>query len=367
MSIGRISGALLCAGILAASFAVSSMLPSNAPKKTGKVPENDYSEMIVKEPEIVRRDCVSLSVDGEFIGYYPTADDAVVAVENAAYRQVSAEYDEYDGYDIISAYDVYDVTMTEDEFLASEKSTLPRLAINVYSTSVKRVSVPFSTKYVNNANEYIGYEKVRSNGSDGVNEEIYRVVYRDGELIETKKTGEKVISYPVDKVIEQGTKYKKSTQIFIFPYDGRITSQFGGRYLMGYTNHRGIDIAGINHQKYNSTGKIERADCFGDDIHAAGSGKVVFAGYGSSYGYYVVIEHSNGLRTYYGHQSKILVKVGDYVKQGDVIGRIGNSGNSYGAHVHFEIRVPGSDREYTDCVDPADYLIGYDEYPLDDK
>ena len=81
----------------------------------------------------------------------------------------------------------------------------------------------------------------------------------------------------------------------------------------------------------------------------------------------MIIEHSNGLHTYYAHQSKIGVKVGDYVKQGDVIGYIGNSGNSYGAHLHFEIRVPGSDGEYKNSVDPADYLIGYEYYPLDDK
>ena len=367
MSTSKKSAVTACALLLAASFAASSALPSQNAKTTGKVPVNDYSAYIVKAPEKIYVDCFALTVGDEYIGVFPTADDAVVAVENAAYRQVSSEYEDYESYDIVTSFSIEPLSLSEEEFQSREVREITHLEINVNKLCVEQKTVPFSTSYVDDPSEYIGTEKIKTNGKDGLAEETYRVIYRDGEQIEREKISENVISDPQNKVVLRGTKYKKETQIFVFPYDGRITSQYGGRYLMGYTSHRGIDIAGLNHEKYDLYGQVERDECYGDNIHAAGDGKVIFAGYGSSYGYHVIIEHSNGLRTYYAHQSKILVKVGDNVKQGDVIGRIGNSGNSYGAHLHFEIRVPGSNGEYEDSVDPADYLIGYDYYPLDDK
>ena len=62
----------------------------------------------------------------------------------------------------------------------------------------------------------------------------------------------------------------------------------------------------------------------------------------SSYGYYCIISHGSGYATLYAHQSRLpLVKVGDTVSKGQVIGYVGNTGNSYGAHLHFELRVNG--------------------------
>ncbi len=362
----------ICISILAFSFLISSLLLTNNANKAAVIPVNDYSGFTVydssSEVKAVGNDidCYSLTVGGTFVGYFKTAEEAYISVEQAAFAKVNSEYENYESYDIMTPVEIKMQTMSEDEFAECPKNELPPIDINVYLLSVETKSVPFSTTYIDNANEYMGNEKVKANGSDGVTEETYRLTYLNGEKINSEKIDEKVITKPVNKVIERGTKYRKETQIFVFPYDGRITSQFGGRYLMGYTNHRGIDIAGLDHEQYNKNGTIARDECYGDNIHAAGDGKVVFAGFSNSYGYYVVIEHPNKLRTYYAHQSKILVKVGDVVKQGDVIGRIGNSGNSYGAHVHFEVRVPGSDGEYTQSVDPADYLLGYDDFPLDD-
>lgn len=119
---------------------------------------------------------------------------------------------------------------------------------------------------------------------------------------------------------------------YIWPTDGVITSEFGWR-SRGY--HSGLDIA---------------AD-LGNDIYAAASGYVVEADWkNDSYGYAVMLEHDSRSTTVYGHASELLVEEGDYVRQGEVIARIGSTGNSTGPHVHFEIRING------ECCDPLEYL-----------
>lgn len=106
-----------------------------------------------------------------------------------------------------------------------------------------------------------------------------------------------------------------------------ITSFFGGRYLNGvWESHTGTDI-GVPQ---------------GVEIHAAQDGVVTLSRYNSSYGNYCIIDHGNGYSTLYAHQRQLpLVQVGDTVSKGQVIGYVGNTGNSFGAHLHFELRVNG--------------------------
>lgn len=107
---------------------------------------------------------------------------------------------------------------------------------------------------------------------------------------------------------------------FCIPFDGRITSGFGYRHGR---NHNGVDI------------DLEE----GDTVRAAFDGKVRYAMYHENgFGNLVIIRHYNGLETYYGHCSKLLVGPNQEVKAGDPIGLGGNTGHSYGAHLHFEIR-----------------------------
>ncbi|HHY38944.1 MAG TPA: peptidoglycan DD-metalloendopeptidase family protein [Clostridia bacterium] len=115
----------------------------------------------------------------------------------------------------------------------------------------------------------------------------------------------------------------------IWPLRGRVTSRYGWRRSpFGRWNefHSGIDIAAPS----------------GTIIRAAADGKVVFAGRKGSLGLTVILRHDHGYSTYYGHCSKILVKVGERVTQSQPIARVGTSGRSTGPHLHYEIHFNGS-------------------------
>lgn len=118
-----------------------------------------------------------------------------------------------------------------------------------------------------------------------------------------------------------GSGYKDAGITFIKPISASITSRFGSRWG---SNHKGTDFGAAT----------------GTSIKAAASGTVTFAGWNSGgYGYLVIISHGNGVQTYYGHCSSILTTAGAQVEQGEVIAKVGNTGRSFGSHLHFEIRI----------------------------
>lgn len=108
------------------------------------------------------------------------------------------------------------------------------------------------------------------------------------------------------------------------PVSGRVSSRYGQRWG---TTHKGLDIAAPK----------------GTPIYAAGSGKITTSSYGwnGGYGNYVVIDHGSGVTTAYGHCSSLVAKYGQKVNKGDLIAYVGNTGDSQGNHLHFEIRVNG--------------------------
>lgn len=117
---------------------------------------------------------------------------------------------------------------------------------------------------------------------------------------------------------------------YIFPMDRSgfkyASSEYGWRTLWGYQDfHLGIDLA-----------------CnYGTPIYASAAGTVVISEWHYSYGYYVVIDHGNGVATTYAHNSQLLVSVGSQVSQGQMIAKAGSTGSSSGNHLHFEVRVNG--------------------------
>jgi murein DD-endopeptidase MepM/ murein hydrolase activator NlpD len=128
-----------------------------------------------------------------------------------------------------------------------------------------------------------------------------------------------------------------ATTGFIHPVPGGEMSPFGPR------------IHPVLHRAMFHTGIDLQASC-GTPIHAAADGTVVYARVSNSWGLRTIIQHTSGVKTAYGHQSKFLVKEGDVVKQGQVIGLVGTTGWSTGCHLHFDVII--NDR----YVDPAPYL-----------
>lgn len=125
--------------------------------------------------------------------------------------------------------------------------------------------------------------------------------------------------------------------IWPFPGDPNIYSQFGYRIspITGKGEyHSGIDIGGA----------------YGSDIVASLAGTVTKATWSAMNGNHVVIDHGNGVVTYYLHASKLLVSAGDYVKQGQVIMKCGSTGWSTAPHLHFTLKINGT------SVDPCDYV-----------
>ncbi len=114
-----------------------------------------------------------------------------------------------------------------------------------------------------------------------------------------------------------------------WPVAGRISAAFGEVSRTSPRGHSGIDIA---------------AD-YGDSVGAAAAGQVVDAGWSSlGYGNLVVLDHGGSVETWYGHLNVILVKVGQRVRAGELIGRVGSTGFSTGPHLHFEVRQDGQIR-----------------------
>jgi len=127
-------------------------------------------------------------------------------------------------------------------------------------------------------------------------------------------------------------------QTFRAPVQGRVSSRFGWRALSVNGNH--------------FHGGVDLAVPLGTPVHAARDGIVVKAGWGGTYGNVVYLDHGDGTQTRYAHLSRIEVRVGEALRQGDVLGLAGSTGASTGPHVHFELRFDGR------AVDPLDYLQG---------
>lgn len=148
------------------------------------------------------------------------------------------------------------------------------------------------------------------------------------------KSGKESIEEPLD------LKLCHEACDFVYPAEGLITSPFGPRWGR---MHYGLDI------DLNT----------GDPVRAAFEGMVRISHYSPSYGNVIVIRHNNGLETLYAHLSERIVDPGVYVQAGDTVGLGGNTGRSYGSHLHFEIRFKG------DAIDPS-LLINPNEKRLRD-
>ena len=180
---------------------------------------------------------------------------------------------------------------------------------------------------------YVGDSVTETEGSDGVVVMINEQVYRNAELLSSAVISSETTVEPVTEVVRVGTKPRNALEDGLsYPVRGTLSSGFGPRW--GRT-HRGIDLA----------------VSMDTPVSAAAAGTVITAEYKESYGNLVQIDHGYGIVTSYAHLDIIGVSVGQYVERGEVVAYSGNTGNTTGPHLHFEVVNNG---EY---LNPLNYLI----------
>ncbi len=211
----------------------------------------------------------------------------------------------------------------------------PALAIQTVEHILEETDIPFETIQEQDADLYEGRVEVKKAGVPGkVYKESY-VTKINGEVVKEAIMREDVLEEPQTQIECVGTKKAPpsvGSGSFMMPSVGKFSSPFGPRWGR---MHTGIDIAAKT----------------GTPIYASDNGIVTEAQYkNNGYGNLIVVDHGNGFVTYYAHCSEIDVKVGDIVAKGDLVGKIGSTGRSTGAHLHFEVRVDGEPR------DPMKYI-----------
>lgn len=189
--------------------------------------------------------------------------------------------------------------------------------------------------YIDNNDWYTTKTVVHQQPSAGFRKVIVDVCYVNDKEVSREILKEEIVQEAVPKIVERGTRIPPT---YIRPISGgRKSSGFGRR-------NTGIKGASTYHKG------IDWATPTGTPVYASCGGTVSRAGWGSGYGYVVYIDHEDGRQTRYGHLSKVLVSVGQTVKQGERIALSGNTGITSGPHLHFEILINGSQ------VNPEKYL-----------
>ena len=205
----------------------------------------------------------------------------------------------------------------------------PDISLRISEGVVYEEDYTAEPEIVPNDSWYTTDEVVLAEGTTGHREVNMVVTTENGIETERSMIHQTILTESTPAVIERGTKIPPT---YIKPLiGGRVSSGFGRRWGR---MHKGIDWACPT----------------GTKVFASSNGVVVSAGYVSGYGNCVLISHPDGRMTRYAHNSKLLVKAGQSVSQGEVIALSGSTGRSTGPHVHFEILINGSQ------VNPVNYL-----------
>lgn len=206
-------------------------------------------------------------------------------------------------------------------------AAVPYLSVKQTVTETYTEKISYGTTIEYSDSMYSGTSKIKSAGVYGSAKVTADVVYVNGVEQERTVLSYEVTKEPVNQIKLVGTKARPKTMAtghFIKPVNGRTSSKYGNRPSLG-DFHTGHDWAAPK----------------GTTIKASDGGKVIWSGWKGNYGYLVIIDHENGYQTYYAHCSKLIVKKGERVYQGQKIAEVGTTGRSTGNHLHFEIRYNG--------------------------
>ncbi len=336
-------------------------LTANKAFETQKVKTEPYniksssilSEELIKaiNPELVK--ITEIHIDGEFFCAVRNRQEA----REIFFNQLEKAQNKYPKSSVAFAQEI---TFTDAFYNPKDEKiwSTEQLELNLKILDPLRIchadcektieTVEYDTVEIQTNTLFIGDKRIRRNGTDGTAYAIDLVTYIGDKKVSAEQLMSVPLKTPISQIVERGIRAEslslgtysvlQTTGYFCWPVVGlfTVTSPFGYRSL-GY--HRGIDISG--------------ASASGSLVVAGASGTVTEAGWSTGgYGNYVVIDHGNGVETLYAHMldNSLMVNEGDQVTKGQAIGRVGNTGYSFGAHLHFEVRINGN------RINPAPYL-----------
>ena len=279
-----------------------------------------------------------LKIDGEVVAAAKDAAtiqtilDTKLSSYNVEKYECSSEFSE--DVKIVSGF--YPI----DKYSSSEDigSKIDNLSVKTTVKETTDIKLSYQTVTKRTSAYSVGYYAVTTRGSNGLKHKVDSVVYLNGVEVSRESLEDVVVTQPVNQVVTIGTApaYGGGGGSLHFPLASYsfISSKYGE--VSGRSKpHKGIDFAAPR----------------GTPVYAADDGVVTFSGWNSGgYGYYVIIDHGNGMTTHYAHHSQNLVKKGEKVSKGQTIALVGTTGQSTGYHLHFEVRINGT------CVNPANYI-----------
>jgi murein DD-endopeptidase MepM/ murein hydrolase activator NlpD len=317
---------------------------------------NQVSNMILRRADFNLAYAFGFFIDGVCYGAILDEDIHLLrdTIDSLLSEYASDDPDEEIGFLNNVSWDEYELFLEESivdpqEIITMITATIngePFLPVTVTRVEEYKRDVAFETVHQDDDTLFVGSTSITRQGVDGVNRVTARVTYVNGEEIRRNVIRTTLVSEPVTQVINRGTKPHTSGTVspqqaqygtFIWPVTNVAGDPVGGITQGVHGGHMAIDIAG---------GGLN-----GTPIVAGASGRVVLAQHNyHGYGHTVIIEHENGLKTLYAHNSALQVSKGEWVTQGQQIANLGTTGRSSGPHLHFEVL------EGNRPVNPLSYL-----------
>lgn len=288
------------------------------------------------------RPAYKVTIDGKTVGYVLNkvnfenlVNDEILNpdVENVAFVDIET----MPSYNLLL---LNNTTQTNEEEIFTKLQEMAVTTYRMYAITLNNENTTFvnsrdeAEEIIAKMKEEVGDSKDIEIGMQELYTQNVEETKQTVELAVATQTAEIQLSKEIAELKRIASQTFEGVYFSVKPVKGNITSRFGAIESIRNHVHKGMDIAAAN----------------GTPIKVAANGTVTFSGWMSGYGNLIIVSHSNGIQTYYGHCSKLYVSVGKEVKAGDVIAAVGSTGDSTGNHLHFEIRKNGVQ------VNPALYV-----------
>ena len=359
---------------LAARSAAEARIRCGGPSFDGKLPEvtfkaeiidvNDYTaqeqmtDRLLANVQGEMTEACGVFIDGKFVGAMYNESDAeeiFSSVLNEFKNRTDANASCFFGEDIAYVPGLYPDSPDCLRGAGALRETARSLTVMATRTETVNETVGFSVVEIPSRTLSVNTARTILEGENGVDQVTRVVTYADGKAVSSREVGRVTVIQPVPMRRLVGTKvysmpvaqtFSSVTQL-IWPVDGAYNINSDYAYRWGKF-HYGLDI-GVGSAPGTSLGM---------NVLAAADGVVELATTHSSYGYYIILDHGNGMETVYGHlmEDSFKVRPGEVVKQGQPIARVGQTGYATGPHLHFEVRVNDGTSRSVAARNPMNYF-----------